>query len=85
MFWPMLHLALAFCGVAVLGVLGVLVGVRVRRFSLAVADGSERIARAAGELEEAAVPLARHSGGYSAAEPSGRPDGSGHDRAAPRR
>jgi hypothetical protein len=66
MFWPMLHLALAFCGVAVLGVLGVLVGVRVRHFSLAVADSSERIARAAEELERAAVPLARQGGAAAA-------------------
>lgn len=85
MFWPMLHLALAFCGVAVLGVLGVLVGVRVRRFSLAVADGSERIARAAGELEEAALPLARHSGGHSAGNASAQLSDSGHARAVPRR
>jgi hypothetical protein len=63
MFWPMVHLALAFLGVAVLGVFGVLVAVRVRRFSLAVADSSERIARAAEELERAAVPLARRGGG----------------------
>lgn len=58
MFWPMLFLALAFCGVAVLGVLAVRVGLEVRRFSRAVGDGSERIARAAEDLERAAGPLA---------------------------
>jgi hypothetical protein len=59
MFWPMLHLALAFCGVAVLAVLAVRVGIQVRRFSRAVGDSAERITRAAEELERAAVPLAR--------------------------
>lgn len=58
MFWPMLHLALAFCGVAVLGVLAVRVGFEVRRFSQAVGDSAERISRAADDLERAAVPVA---------------------------
>ena len=61
MFWPMVHVVLAFCGVAVLGVLAVRVGVEVRRFSRAVGDSAERISRAAEDLERAAVPLARQS------------------------
>jgi len=63
MLWPMFFLALAFCGIAVLGVLAVRVGVEVRRFSRAVGDSSERIARAADDLERAAVPLAARAGG----------------------
>jgi hypothetical protein len=55
MLWPMLFLTLAFAGVAVLGVLAVRVGLEVRRFTLAVSDGSERITRAADELENAAA------------------------------
>jgi hypothetical protein len=62
MFWPMFQLALAFAGVAVLGVLAVRVGWEVRRFSRAVADSSERIGRAADDLERAAAPLAARAG-----------------------
>ncbi len=62
MFWPMVQLALAFAGVVVLGVLGVRVGVEVRRFSRAVGDSAERIGRAAEELERAAAPLAARGG-----------------------
>lgn len=57
MFWPMFFLGAAFCGVAVLAVLAVRVGWEVRSFSRAVADSSERIARASDDLERAAVPL----------------------------
>ena len=71
MFWPMLHLALAFCGVAVLAVLAVRVGVQVRRFSKAVGDSAERISRAADELERAAVPLARQSRVLGGGQPPG--------------
>ncbi|MGD9484357.1 hypothetical protein WDH52_14050 [Streptomyces sp. TRM70308] len=58
MLWPMFFLALAFCGIAVLGVLGVRVALQVRRFSRAVGDSAERIARATEDLERAALPLA---------------------------
>lgn len=58
MLWPMFFLVLAFCGIAVLGVLAVRVGLEVQRFSRAVGDSSERITRAAENLERAAVPLA---------------------------
>jgi hypothetical protein len=59
---PMVFVALAFCGTAVLGVLAVRVGLEVRRFSHAVGDGSERITRAAQHLERAAAPLAARAG-----------------------
>ncbi|MGP3988941.1 hypothetical protein [Streptomyces sp. 3N207] len=62
MLWPMVFLALAFCGIAVLGVLAVRVGLEVQRFSRAVGDSSERITRAAENLERAAMPLAARSG-----------------------
>ncbi|GAB2794367.1 hypothetical protein [Streptomyces daliensis] len=58
MLWPMFFLALAFCGIAVLGVLAVRVGLEVRRFSRAVGDSAERITLAAEDLERAALPLA---------------------------
>ncbi|MFP8886200.1 MULTISPECIES: hypothetical protein [Streptomyces] len=58
MLWPMFFLTLAFCGIAVLGVLAVRVGLEVRRFARAVGDGCEHLARAAEDLERAATPLA---------------------------
>ena len=72
MLWPMFYLALAFCGVAVLGVLAVRVGLEVRRFTRAVGDSSERITRAAEDLERAAVPLAGRAGGTRRCAWSGR-------------
>ncbi|WP_031507602.1 hypothetical protein [Streptomyces megasporus] len=62
MAWPMFFLALAFCGIAVLGVLAVRVGLEVRRLARAVGDGCERLARAAEDLERAATPLAARAG-----------------------
>ncbi|WP_016905368.1 MULTISPECIES: hypothetical protein [Streptomyces] len=62
MLWPMFFLTFAFCGIAVLGVLAVRVGLEVRRFSKAVGDGAERIAVAAEELERSAEPLAARTG-----------------------
>lgn len=73
MLWPMFFLALAFCGIAVLGVLAVRVGLEVRRFTLAVGDSSERITRAAEDLERAAVPLAGRAGAAGGAGDSGAP------------
>ncbi|MEW2222822.1 MULTISPECIES: hypothetical protein [unclassified Streptomyces] len=76
MLWPMFFLALAFCGIAVLGVLAVRVGLEVRRFSRAVGDSSERITRAAESLERAAVPLAARTGREAGAgRASGRTQG----------
>ncbi|NGO67331.1 hypothetical protein [Streptomyces boncukensis] len=73
MLWPMFFLTLAFCGIAVLGVLAVRVGLEVRRFSRAVGDSSERITRAAENLERAAQPLAGRAAQTPGAAP-GEPD-----------
>ncbi|WP_328722629.1 hypothetical protein OHT52_26115 [Streptomyces sp. NBC_00247] len=58
MFWPMLAIALGFLGIAVLGVLAVRVFLEVRRLGRQVAITSERINRAAQDLERAATRLA---------------------------
>ncbi|GAA1116485.1 MULTISPECIES: hypothetical protein [Streptomyces] len=57
MLWPMLALALAFCGIAVLAVLSVRVYAEVRRLARQVSASSERITRAAEDLERASAPL----------------------------
>ncbi|MBP8537304.1 hypothetical protein [Streptomyces sp. MK37H] len=57
MLWPMLALALAFCGIAVLAVLSVRVYAEVRRLARQVSASSERITRAAEDLERATAPL----------------------------
>ncbi|MFI9121863.1 hypothetical protein ACIGW0_21055 [Streptomyces bikiniensis] len=59
MFWPMLAIALGFLGLAVLGVLAVKVFLEVQRLGRQVARTTERITRAAEELEDAATGLAR--------------------------
>ena len=59
MFWPMLAIALGFLGLAVLGVLAIRVFVEVQRLGRQVAHTTERINRAAEDLETAAVGLAR--------------------------
>lgn len=58
MLWPMLALALAFCGIAVLGVLAFRVFLEVRRLAAQLAASSEAITSAAEDLERAAGPLA---------------------------
>ncbi|MEF3119326.1 hypothetical protein [Streptomyces chrestomyceticus] len=58
MLWPMIAIALGFLGIAVLGILAVRVFVEVRRLARQVGQTSERIQRAAQDLERAAVPLA---------------------------
>ncbi|MFE7318690.1 hypothetical protein ACFU7T_37150 [Streptomyces sp. NPDC057555] len=58
MLWPMIAVALGFLGIAVLGVLSVRVFAEVRRLAREVGTASERIQRAAEDLERAAVPLA---------------------------
>ncbi|MEU5051076.1 hypothetical protein [Streptomyces sp. NPDC021096] len=58
MFWPMLAIALGFCGLAVLGVLAARVFVETRRLARQVAEASRRITLAAEDLERAATPLA---------------------------
>ncbi|MFC8588941.1 MULTISPECIES: hypothetical protein [unclassified Streptomyces] len=59
MFWPMLAIALGFLGIAVLGVLAVKVFLEVQRLGRQVARTTQRITRAAEELEDAAADLAR--------------------------
>ncbi|MEW1696939.1 hypothetical protein ACIQCR_18130 [Streptomyces sp. NPDC093249] len=59
MFWPMLAIALGFLGLVVLGVLAVRVFLEVQRLGRQVAHTTERITRAAEELETAAAGLAR--------------------------
>jgi hypothetical protein len=91
MLWPMFFLALAFCGIAVLGVLAVRVGLEVRRFTKAVGDSSERITRAAEDLERAAGPLAGRAGAAGAsggargggAAGEGRVTGGSHEPGRP--
>lgn len=58
MLWPMIAIALGFAGIAVLGVLAVRVFAEVRRLARQVGESSERIQRAAEDLERAATPLA---------------------------
>jgi uncharacterized membrane protein YciS (DUF1049 family) len=58
MFWPMLAIALSFCGIAVLGLLAVRVHAEVRRLARQVELSSRQISRAAEDLERAATPLA---------------------------
>ncbi|MBQ0984302.1 hypothetical protein KBZ10_07155 [Streptomyces sp. F63] len=62
MVWPMIAIALAFCGIAVLGVLAARVFAEVRRLARQVAEASRRIERAAEDLERAATPLASRPG-----------------------
>ncbi|MFC8827868.1 hypothetical protein ACFT9I_21295 [Streptomyces sp. NPDC057137] len=59
MFWPMLAIALGFCGLAVLGVLAVRVFVEAQRLGHQVASTTRRINQAAEELELAATHLAK--------------------------
>ncbi|MER5741121.1 MULTISPECIES: hypothetical protein [unclassified Streptomyces] len=59
MFWPMLAIALGFLGLAVLGGLAVKVFLEVRRLGRQVEVTTQRIQRAAEELETAATGLAR--------------------------
>lgn len=58
MFWPMLAIALGFCGIAVLGVLAIRVFVEAQRLGRQVAATTETINRAAEDLERAATRLA---------------------------
>ncbi|MEU2789600.1 MULTISPECIES: hypothetical protein [unclassified Streptomyces] len=62
MLWPMIAIALGFLGLAVLGVLAVRVFVEVRRLARQVGETSQRIQRAAEDLERAATPLAARGG-----------------------
>lgn len=72
MLWPMLALALAFCGIAVLAVLSVRVYAEVRRLARQVSDSSARITRAAEDLERATGPLSAQVGAVSRDEGGAR-------------
>ncbi|WP_327322426.1 hypothetical protein OG735_08035 [Streptomyces sp. NBC_01210] len=56
---PMLAIALGFLGIAVLGILGIRVFLEAQRLGIEVARTTERINRAAEDLENAATGLAR--------------------------
>ena len=58
MFWPMLAIALGFLGIAVLGALAVKVFVEAQRLGHQVTSTTQRINRAAEDLERAAEKLA---------------------------
>ncbi|MFI8815629.1 MULTISPECIES: hypothetical protein [unclassified Streptomyces] len=58
MFWPMLAIALGFLGIAVLGVLAIKVFVEAQRLGRQVSATTQRINRAAEDLERAATDLA---------------------------
>ncbi|MCT4356672.1 hypothetical protein M5362_26450 [Streptomyces sp. Je 1-79] len=62
MFWPMLAIALGFLGIAVLGVLGIKVFLEAQRLGRQVARTTERINRAAEDLERAATSLTQTGG-----------------------
>ncbi|MYS32762.1 hypothetical protein K388_05435 [Streptomyces sp. KhCrAH-43] len=63
MFWPMLAIALGFLGIAVLGVLAIKVFVEAQRLGHQVTRTTERINRAAEDLERAAAKVAGAGGG----------------------
>ncbi|MFE4335177.1 hypothetical protein ACFRQM_38970 [Streptomyces sp. NPDC056831] len=58
MFWPMLAIALGFLGIAVLGVLAVKVFIEAQRLGSQVTRTTQRINRAAEDLERAVTDLA---------------------------
>ncbi|MER5440392.1 hypothetical protein [Streptomyces sp. NPDC002790] len=62
MFWAMLAVAVGFVGLAVLAVLAVRVFVEAQRLGSQVADTTQRINRAAEDLERAAVGVAKAGG-----------------------
>ncbi|MFI6643253.1 hypothetical protein [Streptomyces sp. NPDC050504] len=62
MFWPMLAIALGFLGIAVLGVLAIRVFIEAQRLGRQVTHATERINRAAEELEIAATDLTEAGG-----------------------
>ncbi|MEV6108122.1 hypothetical protein AB0M28_25950 [Streptomyces sp. NPDC051940] len=59
MLWPMTAIVLGFLGLAVLGVLAARVWIEVRRLARRVEEASEAVAKAASDVEKAAIPLVR--------------------------
>ncbi len=62
MLWVFACIALAFCGIAVLGVLAIRVFLEVQRLARQVGDSSRRLAGAAEEFQRQAEPLAARAG-----------------------
>ncbi|MDI5966966.1 hypothetical protein POF50_033510 [Streptomyces sp. SL13] len=62
MLWLMLCTALAFCGIAVLGVLGVRVYLETGRLARQIAASSQALGTAADRFQRTAEPLAARAG-----------------------
>ncbi len=62
MLWVLLSTALAFCGVAVLGVLGVRVYLETGRLARQIGASSRELGGAAERFQRAAEPLAARTG-----------------------
>lgn len=62
MLWVFVCVALAFGGIAVLGISAVRVFVEVQRLARQVGDSSQRLAAAAEDLQRLAEPLAAQAG-----------------------
>ncbi|MFJ2772401.1 hypothetical protein [Streptomyces sp. NPDC087300] len=62
MFWAMLAIGAGFLGLAVLGVLAVKVFVEAQRLGRQVSETTQKINRAAEDLERAAAGVARAGG-----------------------
>lgn len=65
MLWLFLYTALAFCGIAVLGLLGIRVHRETGALAREIAASSERIAGAADRFQRTAEPLAARAGELS--------------------
>jgi len=62
MLWLFVCTALAFCGIAVLGVLGVRVHLEAGRLAREIGDSSRRLGTAAERFQRTAEPLAVRAG-----------------------
>ncbi len=62
MLWIFVSTALAFCGIAVLGVLGIRVYVEAGRLVRQIGDSSEALGDAAERFQRTAEPLAARAG-----------------------
>lgn len=62
MVWILIGTAVAFCGIAVLGVLGVRVYLEVGRLARQIGDSSHALESAAERFQRTAEPLAARAG-----------------------
>ncbi|AEW97546.1 MULTISPECIES: hypothetical protein [Streptomycetaceae] len=62
MLWVFVCIGVAFCGVAVLGVLAVRVFVEVQRLARRIGESSRRLTEAAEEFQRHTEPLAARAG-----------------------